>query len=538
MHKIIYLKDHSAFIALMFLVLFFSCKQDKGIKGPEERVAAKFELEGMSVEDLQSKMQSGQYTSHAIVQMFLDRIREIDKNGPSLNAVIEINPDALAIADSLDKERANKKVRGPMHGIPVLIKDNIDTGDKMHTTAGSLALADNIASQDAFIVKKLREAGAIILGKTNLSEWANFRSSRSSSGWSSRGGQTKNPYMLDRSPCGSSSGSGVAVAADLCTVAIGTETDGSIACPASMNGVVGIKPTVGLLSRSGIIPISKTQDTPGPFGKTVKDAVILLGAMTGVDSSDAVTKESTGKNKTDYTAFLDVNGLKGKRIGVEKTLLHNHESVDAILQKALDQMKSQGAVIVEVAFMGKYQELGNKEFDILKYEFKDGLNHYLASSNSKMKSLADVMKFDEQNEMTAMPYFKQEIMDSAQVKGDLNSKGYIEAMTELPAIRKFLDDMMAKNKLDAFCGPATGPAWSIDLINGDHWTGYGAYGPAAMAGYPSITIPMGLVSDLPVGLSFFGRAYDEPGLIAIAYAYEQASKNRVAPKYLKSLVWK
>ncbi|MBK9981766.1 MAG: amidase [Saprospiraceae bacterium] len=538
MNKIIYLKEHSAFMALMFLVLIFSCKQDKTIKISDERVAAKFELEGMSVEDLQSKMQSGQYTSHAIVQMYLDRIQEIDKNGPSLNSVIEINPDALAIADSLDNERANKKVRGPMHGIPVLIKDNIDTGDKMHTTAGSLALADNISSHDAFIVKKLREAGAIILGKTNLSEWANFRSTRSSSGWSSRGGQTKNPYMLDRSPCGSSSGSGVAVAADLCVVAVGTETDGSIACPASMNGVVGIKPTVGLLSRSGIIPISKTQDTPGPFGKTVKDAAILLGVMTGIDTSDAVTKESNGKNKTDYTAFLDINGLKGKRIGVEKTLLHNHEAVDALLQKALDQMKSQGATIVEVEFMSKYQELGNKEFDIMKYEFKDGLNRYLASSNSKMKSLADVMKFDSQNEMTAMPFFKQEIMDSSQVKGDLNSKGYIEAMTELPAIRKFLDDMMTTEKLDAFCGPATGPAWCIDLITGDHWTGYGAYGPSAMAGYPSITIPMGLVSELPVGLSFFGRAYDEPGLIAIAYAYEQASKNRVAPKYLKSLVGK
>ncbi|MEP6794002.1 MAG: amidase [Saprospiraceae bacterium] len=538
MNKIIFLKETSVIFSLMFLILFFSCKQDNGIKAPEEKVSAKFALESLSIEDLQAKMQSGQYSSHAIVQMYLDRINEIDKNGPALRSVLEINPDALAIADSLDKERTNGKVRSPMHGIPVLLKDNIDTGDKMHTSAGSLALADNIASHDAFIVKKLREAGAVILGKTNLSEWANFRSPRSSSGWSSRGGQTKNPYLLDRSPCGSSSGSGVAVAADLCVVAVGTETDGSIACPASMNGVVGIKPTVGLLSRSGIIPISKTQDTPGPFGKTVKDAVILLAAMTGVDSTDAVTKESNGKSKTDYTSSLDVNGLKGKRIGVEKTLLHNHEGVDAILQKALEQMKSQGATIVEVEFMIKYQELGNKEFDIMKYEFKDGLNRYLASSNSKMKSLADVIKFDSQNEMTAMPYFKQEIMDSSQVKGDLNSKGYIEAMTELPAIRKFLEEMMSKYKLDAFCGPATGPSWCIDLIAGDHWTGYGAYGPAAMAGYPSITVPMGFVSELPIGISFFGRPYDEPGLIAIAYAYEQASKNRVAPKYLQSIVGK
>jgi amidase len=538
MDKVIWMKEKSAFFSLIFLLLFISCKQDKEIKAPEEKATSKFALEGMSIEDLQAKMNSGEYTSHAIVQMYLDRIKEIDKNGPALKSIIELNPDALAIADSLDKERANKKVRGPMHGIPVLIKDNIDTGDKMYTSAGSLALADNIASHDAFIVKKLREAGAIILGKTNLSEWANFRSTRSSSGWSSRGGQTKNPYILDRSPCGSSSGSGVAVSADLCVVAVGTETDGSIACPASLNGVVGIKPTVGLLSRSGIIPISKTQDTPGPFGKTVKDAAILLGAMTGVDTSDAVTKESNGKNKTDYTTFLDVNGLKGKRIGIEKSMLHNHEGVDALLQKAIDQMKSQGAVIVEVDFMSKYQELGNKEFTIMKYEFKDGLNRYLASSNSKMKSLEDVIKFNKQNEATAMPYFKQEIMDSSQVMGDLNSKGYKEAMSELTAIRKFLDDMMSKNKLDAFCGPASGPSWCTDLINGNHWTGYGAYGPAAMAGYPSITIPMGLVSELPIGLSFFGRAYDEPGLIAIAYAYEQASKNRVAPKYLPTFVAK
>ncbi len=538
MDKVIWMKEKSALFTLLFLLIIISCKQDKEIKAPEEKSATKFALEDMSIEDLQAKMQNGEYTSHAIVQMYMDRINEIDKNGPTLKSIIELNPDALAIADSLDKERANKKVRGPMHGIPVLIKDNIDTGDKMHTTAGSLALADNIASHDAFIVKQLREAGAIILGKTNLSEWANFRSSRSSSGWSSRGGQTKNPYILDRSPCGSSSGSGVAVSADLCVVAVGTETDGSIACPASLNGVVGIKPTVGLLSRSGIIPISKTQDTPGPFGKTVKDAVILLGAMTGVDTSDAITKESNGKNKTDYTAFLDINGLKGKRIGIDKTLLHNHEGVDALFQKALDQMKSQGAVIVEIDFMSKYQELGNKEFDIMKYEFKDGLNRYLGSSNSKMKSLEDVIKFNNQNEATAMPYFKQEIMDSSQVMGDLNSKGYKEAMTELPAIRKYLDDTMSKNKLDAFCGPASGPSWCTDLINGNHWTGYGAYGPAAMAGYPSITIPMGLVSELPIGLSFFGLAYDEPELIAIAYAYEQASKNRVTPKYIQSIVGK
>lgn len=528
------LKGHVMIFGLLYCLLVYSCKDENKEVINTTPTEEKFALEGLSIDDLQQKMQSGEMTSHAIVQMYLDRIKMIDKSGPALNAIIELNPDALAIADSLDKERKEKKVRGPMHGIPVLLKDNIDTGDKMHTTAGSLAIADNIASQDAFIVKKLRAAGAIILGKTNLSEWANFRSSRSSSGWSSRGGQTRNPYLLDRSPCGSSSGSGVAVAADLCVVAIGTETDGSIACPASMNGVVGIKPTVGLCSRSGIIPISKTQDTPGPLCKTVKDAAILLSVMTGVDSTDVVTEESNGKSKTDYTAFLDVNGLKGKRIGVEKSLLHNHEGVDALTHKAIEQMKSQGAIIVEVEFMKKTQEWGDKEFDIMKYEFKDGLNHYLATANSKMKSIDDVIKFNKENSATAMPYFVQEIMDSSVVKEDLSSKGYAEAMKELPAVRKILDDVMSTNKLDALCGPATGPAWCIDLIAGDHWTGYGAYGPAAMGGYPSITVPMGLVSELPVGISFLGRPYDESGLLAIAYAYEQVSKNRVAPKFLTS----
>ncbi len=514
--------------------LLISCNPTQRNNEATVNSPVKFELEETSVDDLQQKMESGQYTSHAITQMYLDRIQQIDKSGPGLNAVIELNPDALSIADSLDKERANKRVRGPLHGIPVLLKDNINTADKMQTTAGSLALEGNIASSDAFVVKKLREAGAIILGKTNLSEWANFRSSRSSSGWSSRGGQTKNPYILDRSPCGSSSGSAVAVAADLCVIAVGTETDGSIACPASMNGIVGIKPTIGLVSRSGIIPISKTQDTAGPFGKTVRDAAILLGAMTSEDASDEVTQESKGKSKQDYTAYLDINGLKGKRIGVEKTFLHRHEGIDALLQKALDQMKSKGAIIVEVEFMGKYDELGNDEFKILKYEFKDGLNRYLASSNSKMKSLEDVIRFNKQNEAIVMPYFKQEIMDSSQVKGGLDSKDYLTALTKLHTIRKFIDDLLSENKLDALCGPATGPSWCIDLINGDHWTGYGAYGPAATTGYPSITVPMGTLNELPIGISFFGRPYDEPGLLAIAYAYEQASKNRMAPKFIST----
>ncbi len=517
------------------LFLLISCHSTPGNNADVAKPDKAFELEGLSIDDLQKKMAAGEYTSHQLVELYLDRIIHIDQQGPGLHAVIEVNPDALAIADQLDEERKANKVRGPMHGIPILLKDNIDTGDKMQTTAGSLALVGNIASKDAFVVQKLREAGAIILGKTNLSEWANFRSTRSVSGWSSRGGQTRNPYLLDRSPCGSSAGSGVAVAADLCVVTVGTETDGSIACPASMNGIVGIKPTVGLVSRSGIIPISKTQDTAGPFGKTVRDAAILLGAMTGTDSLDPVTLNSTGKSKTDYTSYLDPNGLKGKRIGVEKSLLHKHEAIDALLQKALEQMKAQGAIIVEVDFMSHYDNLGLEEFELMKYEFKDGLNKYLATSNSKMKSLEDVIRFNKENEATVMPYFKQEILDSSVVKGDLNSAAYTTAFAKLQTTRVFIDSLMLANKLDALCGPATGPSWCNDPINGDHWTGYGAYGPAATTGFPSITVPMGMVNELPVGISFFTRAYDEPGLLAIAYAYEQASKNRVAPKFLATL---
>ena len=516
----------------LFLLLFISCQTETKPRSDAASEVEKFALNGMSIDALQEKLENGQYTSHQLVALYLDRIIDIDQQGPGLHAILEINPDVLAIADSLDAERAAKKVRGPLHGIPILLKDNIDTGDKMHTTAGSLALADHIASRDAFVVHQLRKAGAIILGKTNLSEWANFRSSRSVSGWSSRGGQTKNPYLLDRSPCGSSSGSGVAVSADLCVIAVGTETDGSIACPASMNGIVGIKPTVGLVSRTGIIPISKSQDTAGPFGKTVRDAAILLGAMTGIDPMDPVTLSSKEKSKTDYTVYLDPDGLKGKRIGVEKSLLHGHEVVDALLQKALDQMKAQGATIVEVDFMPEYSNLGNDEFTMMKYEFKDGLNQYLSNSGSKMKSLEDVIRFNKEHESTVMPFFKQETLDSAQVKGGLDSKEYTTAVNHLASGHTYIDKLLRDQSLDALCGPATGPAWCIDPITGDHWTGYGAYGIAAVTGYPSITVPMGMVNELPVGISFFSKAYDEPGLLAIAYAYEQASKNRMAPKFI------
>lgn len=478
-------------------------------------------------------MKSGEYSARSITQAYLDRISEIDKAGPKLNAVIELNPDALTIADTLDEERKNGKVRGKMHGIPVLIKDNIDTADKMQTTAGSIALEGNIAKSDAFIVEQLRKAGAIILGKTNLSEWANFRSDRSSSGWSSRGGQTKNPYILDRSPCGSSSGSGVAVAANLCAVSIGTETNGSIACPASMNGIVGIKPTVGLLSRSGIIPISKTQDTAGPLTRSVSDAAILLGILAAVDPKDEVTEDSKGKAQTDYTKYLDKNGLKGKRIGVEKSFLKKHEGIDNLLHTALEQMKSLGAEIIEVEYM-QVNDTDGAETTVLEFEFKDGINKYLSASNVKSKSLKDLITFNKTHEAKAMPDFKQETFESSEARGDLSDKDYLAALSKIVNTRKVIDTELQVNKLDALCGPATGPSWCIDPVNGDFWTGYGAYGPAALAGYPSVTVPMGNVKELPIGISFLGKAYDEPGLISIAYAYEQVSKNRVVPKFIET----
>ena len=372
-------------------------------------------LDELTIFELQEKVKSGVLTYVGLTQIYLKRIQEIDKSGPGLNTVIELNPDALAIAETMDREFKAGKWRGPMHGIPILIKDNIDSGDKMQTTAGSLAMVGNVAKEDAFVLKKLRESGAVLLGKTNLSEWANFRSTRSTSGWSSRGGQTKNPYILDRSPCGSSSGSGAAVSANLCAVAVGTETDGSIACPASMNGVVGIKPTIGLVSRTGIIPISATQDTSGPLARTVTDAAILLNAMTGMDPKD----ESTVRNKfqpVDYTKYLDANSLKGKRIGVEKSFLKHHEGIDKILKEALAQMERAGATIVEVEFMAKAAEFGKAEFERLEFEFKDGLNKYLATANAKVKSLKQVIEFNKQNEPTAMPWFKQEILELE--KGD------------------------------------------------------------------------------------------------------------------------
>lgn len=491
-----------------------------------------FPLNEETISSLQEKLATGSYSSEQITNLYLKRIEEIDKKGPALNSVIEINPDAVSLARAMDAERKAGKTRGPLHGIPILIKDNIDTGDKMQTTAGALAMEGHVASTDAFVIKKLRQAGAVILGKTNLSEWANFRSTHSCSGWSSRGGQTKNPYVLDHNPCGSSSGSGAAVAANLCTVAVGTETDGSVTCPASVNGIVGIKPTVGLVSRSGIIPISATQDTAGPMGRTVKDVAILLGAMAGVDSSDPVTHESEGRSQADYTKFLDAGALKGKRIGVDKKPQGDNQYLHALQQRAIELMKQSGAEIVDLEYLDKINKTGDAEFLVLQYEFKNGLNKYLASANAKMKTLADVIAFNKQNQDKAMPYFKQEILEDSQKKGGLDTKEYKDAFHKSHiASRKMIDDIISENKLDAICGITMGPACSIDVVYGDRWGDVSLTLPAAVTGYPHISIPCGQVYELPVGLSFFGPAYSEHVLISIAYAYEQVSKQRIAPKF-------
>ncbi|SHG34438.1 amidase [Flavobacterium micromati] len=496
-----------------------------------------FELDEETISSLRKKLNSGEYTSQQLVQLYLKRIESIDQNGAKLNSIIEINPEAIAIAVAMDKELKVGTNRGPLHGIPVLIKDNIDTADKMQTTAGSLAMVGNIASKDAFLVSKLREAGAIIIGKTNLSEWANFRSTQSSSGWSSRGGQSKNPYILDHNPCGSSAGSGVAVSANLCVVAIGTETDGSIVCPASVNGIVGIKPTVGLVSRSGIIPISKTQDTAGPMARTVSDAAILLGIIAGVDKDDDVTLESADKAKKDYTVFLDLNALKGKRIGIEKKLQGTNKNINLLLEDAINLLKKQGATIVEIEYIEKINALGQAEFEVLQYEFKDGLNNYLAISNAKVKNLSEVINFNNANEDSAMPYCKQETLESSNEKKGLNDPKYVESLiASFEGSKSILDTVFQENKLDAICGITMGPSCSIDVIYGDKWGSYSLTSPAAMSGYPHITVPCGQVYDLPIGLSFFGTPYSEGELIGLGYAYEQASQKRTKPSFKASFL--
>lgn len=495
-----------------------------------------FELSEITIAELQQGLQSGKYSSVKLAELYLTRISEIDQGRHDLKSVIEVNPDALLLAEQMDKERKQGKLRGPLHGIPILIKDNIDTADKMHTTAGSIALADHIANKDAFVVTQLRKAGALIIGKTNLSEWANFRSTRSSSGWSSRGGQTRNPYVINRSPCGSSSGSAVAVSANLCAVAVGTETDGSVIAPASFCGIVGIKPTVGLVSRSGIIPISSTQDTAGPMTRTVADAAILLNAMVGVDPTDSVTLNAKDKIAKDYTSFLDKNALKGKRIGVEQSFLKGRqEEVVALYQKTIDQLKELGATIVPVELVKETGPLGEAEFQVLLYEFKDGLNKYLSSVKKGVKSMGELIEFNKKQADKAMPYFKQELVEMSNAKGDLKSSEYLEAVAKSTSARALIDRILKTNQLDAIVGTSYGPAHCIDWVNGDDDPGFYFCPPAAMAGYPHISVPMGDIHGLPVGLSFIASAFEEGKIIGLAYAYEQASKQRKVPHFKRSI---
>jgi amidase len=498
--------------------------------------AGAFELEEATVSELQAAMQSGRYTAQGLAERYLARIQALDREGDlPLKSVIELNPDALAIATALDEERKAKGPRGPLHGIPVLIKDNIGTADKMQTTAGSLALVGAVPSRDAFVVERLRAAGAVILGKTNLSEWANFRSTHSSSGWSGRGGQCRNPYALDRTPSGSSSGSGAATAANFCAVSVGTETDGSIVSPSAASSLVGLKPTLGLVSRSGIIPLSHSQDTAGPMTRTVADAAALLGVLAGIDSADAVTASSKGHAHADYTRFLDPNGLKGARIGVPRERFFGyHPATDALVAQALELMKAQGAVIVDEAHIPTASKMDEPEMEVLLYEFKADIEAYLAGLGEKtrLKTLADLIRFNEEHRDTELPWFGQELFLQAQAKGPLTDKKYLKA---LAACRKLsreqgIDAVMAKHKLDALVAPTQAPPGLIDLVNGDHWLGSSS-SPAAVAGYPSITVPAGYVAGLPVGVSFIGRAWSEPVLLRLAFAYEQASKHRRPPTF-------
>jgi amidase len=494
-----------------------------------------FELDEMTVGELQSGMASGKYTAHSITRKYLDRVDDIDKRGPAINSIIELNPDALSIATDLDRERKAGRVRGPLHGIPVLIKDNIDTHDRMTTTAGSLALAGSIPPQDSTVAKKLRDAGAVIIGKTNLSEWANFRSSHSSSGWSGRGGQTKNPYVLDRNPCGSSSGTGAAISANLATIGVGTETDGSVVCPSNANSLVGIKPTVGLISRAGIIPISHSQDTAGPMCRTVTDAAILLGGLTGVDPRDRITAISWENTYSNYTKFLDANGLRGARIGVHRKSFGFNDAVDKLMNDCIDIIKRHGATIIDPADIPTQGKFDDSEFEVLLYEFKADLNAYLVSlgAGAPVKSLKEIIDFNEQYRDREMPWFGQDTMIKAQAKGPLTEKAYKDALAKnLKLSRKEgIDFVMDKNKLDALIAPTGGPPWPTDWVNGDHFTG-GYSTASAVAGYPHVTVPAGYVFGMPVGLSFIGKAWSEPTLIKFAYAFEQATKVRRPPQFL------
>jgi amidase len=523
------------FALLLFFIVIASNLTAPRAQQPQ--LPAAFELDELTVQQLQDAMTSGRYTSRRLVDLYTARINALDRQGPELRSIIELNPDAASIADSLDAERRSGRVRGPLHGIPVLIKDNIDTGDRMMTTAGSLALAGSAAPRDSFVAARLRAAGAVILGKTNLSEWANFRSTKSTSGWSARGGQVKNPYALDRNPCGSSSGTGSAIAANLAAIGVGTETDGSIVCPSGTNGLVGIKPTVGLVSRTGIVPISHTQDTAGPMTRTVADAALLLGALTGVDAADKATLASRGKSSADYSTALKADGLKGARIGVARKRYFGYSpATDKAIDAAIAVIKAQGATVIDPADIPTAARLDDCEFEVLLYEFKADLNAYLTSrgTTAAVHSLADVVAFNTK-EQKEMPYFGQEIMLMALKKGPLTAAAYQKSLATCRARARTLgiDAVMTRLRLDAIVAPTGSPAWTTDLINGDHFLGASST-PAAVAGYPSITVPAGFISGLPVGLSFIGRAWSEAKLIQYAYAFEQATHHRKPPQFLKS----
>jgi amidase len=520
---------HSILILLAVLFLI-SCNSDKSNEPATSFPAAW--LEELTISQLQKGYREGKYTVRQVVADYLARIEAIDNKGPELNSIIYVNPEAVQIAEELDKALAEGRSMGPLFGVPVLLKDNIDTHDKMPNTGGSRALMNSYPAKDSPVAAKLREAGAVILGKANLSEWANFRSDNSSSGWSGIGGQTKNPFVLDRNPCGSSSGSGTAVSANLCMLAIGTETNGSIVCPSNNNGIVGLKPTVGLISRSGIIPISFTQDTPGPMGRTVEDIAKCLGALTGVDTEDPKTLASEGKSEKDYSKYLKKDGLKGKRIGLIKNDMGFSTKVDTLIREAVAELKRMGAEVVEVNT--PRGGMGGAAYEVLLYEFKDGINKYLASlgENAPVNNLSELIGFNKKDSVE-LRLFDQKIFETAQAKGDLESKEYKEALIKiLKATREDgIDKLMDENRLDALMSPTGSPAWKTDLILGDHFVG-GNSSLAAIAGYPSITLPVGFVQELPVGVSFFGRAWSEPILIEIAYSFEQATKHRRAPKFL------
>ncbi|MEO8275496.1 MAG: amidase [Thermoanaerobaculia bacterium] len=503
---------------------------------------APFELEELTIRDLSAGMTAGRWTSQRLVELYLGRIADVDRATNAkrgTNAMAETNPQALEIAAGLDRERKAGKIRGPLHGIPVILKDNIDTGDRMKTTAGSLALAGSTAAKDAFLVERLRAAGAVVLGKTNLSEWANFRSTRASSGWSGRGGQVNNPYVLDRNPCGSSSGTGAGISANLAAAGIGTETDGSITAPASMCGLVGIKPTVGLVSRGGVIPISATQDTPGPLCRTVTDAAILLGAITGVDLLDPATAASAGRS-ADYARALDPNALSGARLGVVRSFFGWHPEVDREMQGVLDLLRSRGAVLVDVAEIPHAKEYDATEYDVLLYEFKHGLNGYLSALPAGVapRTLAELIDWNRQHAREEMPWFGQEIFEQAEAKGPLTDEAYLKAIAANARLSRAegIDAALAAEHLDALISPTMGPAYLTDWLTGDHYGG-SATSPCAVAGYPHITVPAGAVQGLPWGLSIMGTAWSEAKLVGFAFAFEQASRARKAPRFLPTLDW-